>query len=253
MPNHITNKLIVSGGTAKERVDFIKAVTNKHGFFSLNSIIPMPRQLRIDESSAVTELLAVIDDQVALKNAISEIKAAGFFNAKRAVAAARKMSENKKKYGHRSWYHWSLSNWGTKWNCYSVKMPVSNNRKANKQSTSYFKRIFKKQIQRFAYNNAQFEIEFETAWACPEPVYRAMAKRFPNLNFTVLYADEDIGSNCGEVTFSNGEVSSLYIAPCYSEMSEEEKIYWNKFAFHLVYPNGNPEDFGMDLNFSYQE
>lgn len=56
-------------------------------------------------------------------------------------------------------------------------------------------------------------IEFETAWSMPHPIYAALAKYTP---IRVVYADEDIGSNCGLVDFftdEDGDVS-------YSEVME---------------------------------
>tara|TARA_S200000501_G_scaffold373771_1_gene421727 strand:- start:2164 stop:2799 length:636 start_codon:yes stop_codon:yes gene_type:complete len=74
------------------------------------------------------------------------------------------------KYGSDNWYDWSCQNWGTKWNTNSPEWETEN------------------------------YIEFDTAWATPEPIWRALAEQHPNVMFTIQYADEDIGSNCGELT-----------------------------------------------------
>ena len=63
----------------------------------------------------------------------------------------------------------------------------------------------------------------------PEPIYRAMSKRFPDVVFYVQYADEDIGSNCGEIRFKNGIVIESNIAPWNSHLTEEVK-QWEHFA-----------------------
>lgn len=74
-----------------------------------------------------------------------------------------------KKYGFDNWYDWSCYNWGTKWNTSSPEW----------HSENY--------------------IEFDTAWATPEPIWRALAEKHPHVRFTIQYADEDIGHNCGEI------------------------------------------------------
>lgn len=77
-------------------------------------------------------------------------------------------------YGCDTWYDWSCKHWGTKWNCNSVYAIDDNN------------------------------VEFETAWSCPYELLKEISKKY-NTKVVVEYADEDIGSNCGTLTFENGE------------------------------------------------
>ena len=82
-----------------------------------------------------------------------------------------------KRYGYKDWYDWSIANWGTKWNATTIS--VDDDTEA---------------------------IEFDTAWSMPEPVFKAIAKHTP---LRVLYADEDLGNNCGMEDYyvnENGEV-----------------------------------------------
>jgi hypothetical protein len=72
-------------------------------------------------------------------------------------------------------YEWRCKHWGTKWNAYSQK----------KLSAT--------------------AIYFETAWAAPEPVMDALATRFPDIPFTLEYADEGIGNNAGIIRYANGK------------------------------------------------
>ncbi len=80
-------------------------------------------------------------------------------------------------YGENNWYDWSVKHWGTKWNAYDF------------ESNEYYPN----------------PIIFSTAWSAPYEIYEALAKKFPNLKFSVQYADEDMGNNCGEITYENGE------------------------------------------------
>lgn len=80
-----------------------------------------------------------------------------------------------KKYGADNWYDWSVKYWGTKWNtggCRKVSPQV---------------------------------VEFDTAWATPEPVMRALSAKY-HTRVDVYYADEDLGSNCGHYVYNDGNL-----------------------------------------------
>lgn len=78
-------------------------------------------------------------------------------------------------YGNNNWYDWSIANWGTKWNAYC-----------------------------FSHNDN--EIAFQTAWCAPHPVLKELSHMFPGVYITHLWADEDIGNNCGTREYLNGEI-----------------------------------------------
>lgn len=86
------------------------------------------------------------------------------------------VAENEKKYGAGDWYHWRVKNWGTKWNA----------GEALEHQDNY--------------------AEFDTAWSTPEPIIKAMSKKF-HAKIRVRYADEDLGSNCGEYEYTNGHLT----------------------------------------------
>lgn len=87
-------------------------------------------------------------------------------------------SEDEEKYGKENcWYHWSIKNWGTKWNACDAD------------------------------NDGDGYIIFLTAWSAPIPIFKALSKKFPKITFNIRYADEDFGSNCGEITAKNGKLS----------------------------------------------
>lgn len=78
------------------------------------------------------------------------------------------------KYGVDNWYDWSCKYWGTKWNTSSV-------REVSPQA-----------------------VEFDTAWATPEPLIKALSEKY-HTTVSVCYADEDLGNNCGEYEYKDGE------------------------------------------------
>ena len=73
-------------------------------------------------------------------------------------------SAEKEKYGKDNWYDWSLAHWGTKWDACEPEV-----------------------------NGAT--VMFETAWSCPLPVLRELAKKVGGI--VVMYADEGDYENTG--------------------------------------------------------
>lgn len=84
------------------------------------------------------------------------------------------MTWNIIKYGYPTWYEWSCEKWGTKWN-------ACDQGKWNEYDKG---------------NSI-----FDTAWSAPTAWLKELAKK---VEFVLLYADEDIGSNCGIVESKNG-------------------------------------------------
>lgn len=75
--------------------------------------------------------------------------------------------------------------------------------------------------------------KFDTAWSCPKPVLKALSHRFPDDEITVVYADEDAGSNCGTYTLKGGAVVRADEAGKWSSMSADEKKKWTEFAYQV--------------------
>lgn len=86
---------------------------------------------------------------------------------------------NRLKYGFPTWYEWRVKNWGTKWNASDAEIL--------NEGTDFV------------------EFTFDTAWSMPSPIMEALSKDFTHIEW--LYADEDIGYNCGCVCWKNGELT----------------------------------------------
>lgn len=80
----------------------------------------------------------------------------------------------REKYGKDNWYDWSIEHWGTKWNGGKCRRTYDDT------------------------------VEFETAWATPEPVIKAMSEKYKT-KVDVYYADEDLGNNCGHYIYDSGK------------------------------------------------
>ena len=84
--------------------------------------------------------------------------------------------------GFKNWYDWSIENWGTKWNAYS---------------TSYVN------------HGDLIELEFDTAWSCPNPIFNSLAKEYPTMIFHGYAIDEGCGFGA-EITIEDGSSNIEY-------------------------------------------
>jgi hypothetical protein len=198
MPNYVKNQIEVIGDR-KQIDELLKNVSSKDRCFDFEKISPMPESLRIDSGSTNDRNYAIflyeekIDDSP-LKGYLSYpwVKKEGittleevyeYFKTKAPDGQiynrniAKQMHENIQKYGAKDWYDWSCNNWGTKWNASDSTIDEN-------------------------------IITFETAWATPVPIIEKLSIDYPNLEFVVSYADEDIGSNCGIYKMKNGNIIS---------------------------------------------
>ena len=223
MPNWVTNKVKFKS-RGKEIIDKIISTDNDEEYVDFNKIIPRPKTLNI--TSGGNDIYAM--QYALLKMSVSKFKEtikrleeiptsfygnyfAKIYNRKRYTLAELEevAKEFKKKikdknplnkinykelgvknlkdlgnvyinnilqYGADSWYDWCCENWGTKWNATNT------------------------------YIVDDTEIEFSTAWSCPVNIFKELSRQFSGVEIVVEFADEDIGSNCGKITFLNGEI-----------------------------------------------
>jgi hypothetical protein len=82
--------------------------------------------------------------------------------------------ENIKLYGAKDWYSWATTHWGTKWD---ASNPI----------------IIYDNTTPMMPGNRVVKMSFSTAWAPPIPVYKALAKLFPNTNIYATYNEPGVG------------------------------------------------------------
>lgn len=87
-------------------------------------------------------------------------------------------SAEEEQYGNRTWYEWNHRHWGCKWNVHNE-------------------------------NVGDGSLDFDTPWSVPIPVYEELSWMFKNVEIVVLYADEDIGCNCGMIDFYGGKYKEI--------------------------------------------
>lgn len=133
------------------------------------------------------------DDKRVIKDCVQKDTKGEYFNFNRVVKMPEEIKDTQapnhdeakakeliKKYGAPDWYEWSCANWGTKWNANDT-VTIDEN-----------------------------EVEFQTAWSTPVPIFLAISKKYET-RVIVEYADEDIGSNCGKFVVENGKIVKQYV------------------------------------------
>jgi hypothetical protein len=198
MPNHIQNKLVITGDADNIRrlIDTISTPNEDEGtthYIDFEKIIPMPEILNTThEGSQKTWGLAYYSIKENKPEIIQkfchyltniEEKLAKHSEEELAelYECGKTAYEVYEKYGATSWYDWRIQNWGTKWNAYSTYV----------METAY---------------TTEYVIFFQTAWNGVEPIIEKLVSMFPELDFDYKYAEEDFSYNTGQGC-SNGEGS----------------------------------------------
>ena len=197
MPNHVQNRITFDGNQEqiKDMLNDIKNDDYGIGTIDFNKVIPMPSELAITCGSDTDNGLKAYHSFVKelIDNENLDIQTIDVYvtdrereylkvhpNIKEDVFLLGKQAFlNIQNYGSPTWYEWSINNWGTKWNAYGYEEGVD-------------------------YNKAD-GLYFQTAWAAPHPILCELSKKYPEITFEHQWADEDLGVNCGECSYSLGE------------------------------------------------
>lgn len=214
MPNWVTNKI-----SAPKHV--IQAMLNNEGRIDFSTMCPFPGPRdEWDVISCAAEEAAEITCGIPMSShpLISALQTSNRrdFDIKKLsdgdFAQFVGMLENCRACGYLHSMDFARKVWGTKWNaCEQIATPDEG------------------------------KASFDTAWSCPEGVLIELSKRFPEDAIEVVFADEDIGSNCGKFTLKAGIVASSDIAPAWRDMSEAQKAKWKAFACEVT--GRDPKDY----------
>lgn len=248
MPNHIQNKLVITGDAdiIRRLIDTISTPNEDEGstrYIDFEKIIPMPECLKHTEASSVSNMALAVylfkSDRMGLMNRLCSV------NTDRLYAIVDGPREEYFKYfnygeeiyrryekcGAVSWYDWSVNNWGTKWNAYSTSTGDMD-------------------------DENKYTLYFQTAWSHPYPVLEKLVSMFPELEFDYKFADEDFSYNTGTgygregmltMYYPNGgsdEAVKLYIE-CWDENEEDyykdENGEWHNRNWEDDYEEENEE------------
>lgn len=175
MPNHTSQLLVVTGDNSQlsTLLEVVKSTTinketKKPYGFSLQSIVPMPEALHTVSSPAR------IVSEADYKKSLTEEKP---FPGMGGPITAEMQKEYLEKYGADNWYNWAITHWGTKWDVYDVGEWQQEDNKAT--------------------------IIFQSAWSPVSKVILVLSERFPELTFTLKFADEG-GGFLGYETYAEG-------------------------------------------------
>lgn len=172
MPNWTSCSLIIRG--SKKQLDKIEETK-----FDFNNIIPMPKELQLDTSDICVscgDKLARVKDSFGglhckkcdvignIGGRISHLKEQMFqgLNEKEIKLAKTWIS----KYGTCSWYDWSITNWGTKWNASEVEI--------SRESPTVL------------------NVYFATPWNLPNPILRKLSEQCSEI---FVHADDEGGES----------------------------------------------------------
>ena len=190
MANDYRNRLTLRG----ERETLEKAfdsIRTKGAFndgsdrvFDFDKVIPTPKDLEIESNSSAETVIVLLMRQShflffgpyspEVKDARERYDRWPDDLKEKSEELAKKYLMNIAKYGFPNWYSFHIGRWGTKWNAYGA-----NERKGD-------------------------SLYYETANGYPKPVVEELSKMWPDVEFELTAADEDIGSYTIKGTFKNG-------------------------------------------------
>lgn len=175
MPNWCENTITIQG--SRENIKhFLDTVKGEEECIDFNKIIPMPPELKeVDSYGSLEKDMELVKKEISgetltaeeqenlnlLENGPSMGKNSGKENAKLALFCLEH-------YGAKDWFDWSVQHWGVKWT-------ASNSEVCYKES------------------DGEAIMYFDTPWNYPEPIFKEMAKIFPNLYFEILCTEPDVG------------------------------------------------------------
>lgn len=156
MPNWCYNRVEITHPNIQEIVDLLKSDETA---FDLDKVVPMPPILRTTTSGR--REFEIDGQKVVLDSWF--MPSTGDLKADHAAARpftpeeAAEIQET----GYRSWYDWSIANWGTKWNTGRADVEIV--------------------------GDDYVQYHFHTAWSPPEPVIQALRERYPEANIAAFY------------------------------------------------------------------
>lgn len=220
MPNHVTNRISLTGDKQKIR-EMLEAIQNDEfgiGSIDFNKITGMPKSLNIESGSRTDKGLKAYKEFVDVYTLYGTINIENlrsipvkseevFLRERRDIPRdewelGKRAWQNIRDYGAPTWYEWSIKNWGTKWNAYGY----------GETGVEY---------------KDGDSLCFQTAWSAPHPVIQKLAEIYPEVSFEHQWADEDIGQNCGRYAYSGRVRTEEYFPETEKEAIEFACQMWD--------------------------
>lgn len=179
MPNWCFNSVIISAETESELQEFIKFATQTH---RAEYYEPFSDERKVEEHAVgvfwnfITPPEEIREEYFGRQPRYSDSLPVSDPNWWAQAEERRAVSNH--------WYDWNITNWGTKWDIIF-----------DEQSENH--------IEQDKDGSWSMLWYFETAWSPAEPVFRAIAERFPNLTFSYEITEE-ANFYAGKLLFKNG-------------------------------------------------
>lgn len=172
MPNWCANQVDISG-SAEDIAKLVALVKDGDESFSFAKIVPPPNTEVYNGAASSSKYVCGCESELVdgkrMVNGI-EIEVSG----KCPTHDQPSMIDSQD-----NWYHWNISNWGTKWD---AKDPYQTDYTDGDTATEY---------------------QFDTAWGPAEPVVAALAEQFPNVVIHHRYCEGGMGY-AGQISYLNG-------------------------------------------------
>lgn len=207
MPNNITNQITFGSDSAalaafQQMLHDMQMEGEPLGSIDFNKLLPMPKELNMEAGSRTDQGLKLVREY---HHALADLElrkpsltpadyaaelhqCEGLYREKRMAdpvtwALGEQAYSNIQRFGSPTWYEWCNRNWGTKWNAYSASH----------------------------LGESSDTMEFYTAWSSVPKIITLLSKKYPEQTITYRWADEDIGSNVGELIWKDGEVIDVNV------------------------------------------
>jgi hypothetical protein len=176
MPNWCQNEVSIYGD--KEDIEKLKAEVftvdevTKQSYLDFNKVIPMPKELEdsVSPPNVVSDEILRMRDLLKANPSIQSIWVDGR-QIKDNHWSEKFITESqseilKKTYGADNWYHWRITNWGTKWG------------------------IDGESIQFYDEDENRIELHFDTAWSPPNQIYQELRDKYEDIEISWFYRED---------------------------------------------------------------
>lgn len=217
MPNYVTNQISFGKGK-NELAEFQRMAAELRmegenlGSIDFNKLVPMPDSLDIiagsqtddglklyrqfiGESAVISAQSLNLSEDERQKLAENHLKKWTEIQEKdpEVWSLGEKAYQNLQKYSCPTWYEWRIQNWGTKWNaCNCVPLDEKSG-----------------------------VMQFDTAWGDVRRLVKKISEKYPRRKIHYRWADEDIGTNVGEIYFYDGQPTETNIPEMHSRAAYE--------------------------------
>lgn len=190
MPNHIQNRLTVTGPRLEVQRFIDKSTLGGRTPFDFRNVYPMPKELVGTREPVLIQTPAEIKSCWAEFEKMDEKTKKQHDNKPWGLGMTQEHHDKLvKKYGCASWYPWAISHWGTKWGSY--------------EASSFDLGVVPNSAERLYYAVCSYQ----TAWSPGTEFFLHVSGKFSKLTFKHEFADEG-GGFVGWEEINGGQITN---------------------------------------------